>query len=166
MPCDTSLLKSIDALCGEGSAPDIRDVVYLIPDESTVVPFPDFEVGTFNIAVDIFAVGKHFESWAIMKTKNGFDAGTKGDGDGHYFEPKLEFQIAKLTALKSFILAKARGRRLTIVFTDNNGNKRIMRHAIITFDETTKSENGYKVIAMVGPVADPIPFYTGTLPLA
>ena len=164
--CDTSLLKSIGALCSEGNAPDLQDVIYVIPDESVVVPFPAYDADSLNVAADIAQIAKHFEQWNITKTNNSFDAGSKGTPDSPHFEPKLEFTLAKTSAIKSYALSKSRGRRLTFVFIDNNGSKRIMRHALVMFDETTKSENSYKVTVTCGPIPDPLPFYTGALPLA
>lgn len=170
MACERGNLKDIEKLCGEGSAPDLKDWVAVTTAED-ITNIPIMETGTWKINGDIqmrtasaagitpvVTAGK-FQKWNVAKTDNGYSSNRK---DNHY-EPKFEYFIEKLDEVKTFILAKARGKRLTVIGMDNNGKMRVMENAEVMFNEETKGKNGYKIEFSCGLVPDPLPYYSGNL---
>lgn len=165
--CERNHLKAIKGLCGEGNAPDMKDWVY-VAYMSDVKEFPNMDSNTWRIGNDLVMTAPvgaipagRFEKWQVSKTDSGYMGGKKDD----HFEPKFEFFIEKLDEIKTFILAKARGERLVVIATDNNGKPRLMREAELMFDEQTKGKNGYKIDFSCGKIPDPLPYYMGKVQL-
>jgi hypothetical protein len=168
--CNRANLKTIKGLCGEGSAPEMKNWVFVTTMED-ILTIPTMASESFGLSLDIsmrppsasgvtpvVEKGK-WERWDVAKTDSGYSANRK---DNHY-EPKFEYFIERLDEVKTYILAKARGEKLAVIGTDNNGKPRLMTNAEIMFDEQTKGKNGYKVEFVCGPVPDPLPFYMGTV---
>jgi hypothetical protein len=170
--CERAHLKGIKSLCGEGSAPELKDWVFVTTMDDIVFPLPNFDSNTTRIGGNItmrpavaatgttaaIAAGK-WERWDVAKTDNGYSANRKDD----HYEPKFEYFIPRLDEVKGFVLAKARGEKLVIVGTDNNGKMRLMVNAELMYDEQSKGKNGYKIEFVCGPVPDTLPFYAGEI---
>lgn len=158
-------LKKIKELCG-GNAPDLQDYVFVTSmDDIDEENIPDMDSNTWRIstipmkaAAGTNPAGK-WERWAVARTDNGYMGGKKDE----HFNPKFEFFMEKLDEVKTFILSKARCGKLGVIAVDNNRKKRFMAYAEISFDESTKGKNGYKIEFTCGPVPEPLPFYEGPI---
>ena len=159
--CEAANLKTINRNCGSGSAPDLEDVIYLTP-MASLGAVGAKDAATETISTITLNSGAKWERFFIEKDKNGYDSGREGSHYNH----KVEAFIERLAGEKTATLNKIRKMPLAVVFTDNNGNKRLMQNAHVMNNEQTATDNGYKLEIVNGKSPDPLPYYTGPLPLA